>query len=320
MKSHARLLFLPTLCLLLFSCSEADFAGFTSKNAQTVTTAKSNTKQHPKFIRMEEIYNQTSRLNPLQKKMPPVKYKEWRYFWKEKEQTPQQYAGSFPVTLENNRRMLLLRRVGNFSSFEESAFRQTADFLSLYFQCPVRIGRDITVNDFPETAQKNDPKDGLTINSVYLTDKILKPGLPADCWGVMAISANNIYKAEGLSVQYGDTLIYGRAGVISIYHMKSADPQTYLMRILKGASHETAHLLSIPHCTTWLCNMNGKANMQEFDRSPLYMAPDCLAKLIFATNANINRRMTELENFATSNNLAPDYLNYCQQANALLQK
>ena len=67
--------------------------------------------------------------------------------------------------------------------------------------------------------------------------------------------------------------------------------------------HETGHLLSIPHCSRYMCNMNGRAGLKEFDRSPLTYCPDCLAKLLYATGADPRKRFAELEQFCRAHEI-----------------
>lgn len=256
--------------------------------------------------RLRAIVALTERLEPLQQKMPPVRPGEWRSFWKENPQPPQLYAASMPVTITRERPALYLYRVGTFTNADEQLFLLIQDYLARCFSCPVKIAPDIPLSAFPPSARTQGDKREVRLNSVHLTDKLLKPALPADGWAAFAVSANDIYQSTGLSEQYGDSLLFGRAGVISLYHLKTSDARNTLLRSLKGASHEAAHMLSLPHCSLELCNMNGRSGLAEFDRAPLWFCPDCLAKLLYATGGNAARRAGTLAEFCRENGLASE--------------
>lgn len=290
---------------LLGGCATTpDFTGERSENSKRKAQPSfAHTDSGGQNLRMNELVRPTERLLPLQRPMPPVRPGDWRSFWKENSQTPQAYAADHPMTLTAERKVLYLCRVGVFTAAQEVMAQKIKEYLAVCFQCEVRFFADIALVSFPDSARRTGPNRQMQINSVYLTDKLLKPKLPGDAWGVMAITWLDIFSGAGLSEQYGDSLLYGRAGVISFYHLNSNDPVLRLERALKGASHESGHLLSIPHCSHYLCNMNGRAGLNEFDRSPLHFCTDCLPKFLFATGADPMRRFAELTEFCDRNGI-----------------
>lgn len=308
MGREIKFILCTVMTLLLVGCGGEDFA------LGGLAPAKSKNIFKPKFAEISKIEQQTNLLIPLQTKLPPVRPGEWRSFWKEGTQTPQTYASSFPVRITSDRPNLYVRRIGKMSRQDEQLFNLISEFLGIYFQCPVKIAPPVTLTQFPASARRKSRKTGININSIYLTDEILKPELPKDGWGVIGVTTYNISKSDGLSEQYGDSLLFARAAVISLYYLRTDNIQQYIMRALKGASHEASHMLSIPHCTTYLCNMNGRANLHEFDRSPLHLAPACLSKLLYATGADIGKRFSQLEHFAIKNHLPHEYRQYIQRA------
>ena len=59
-------------------------------------------------------------------------------------------------------------------------------------------------------------------------------------------------------------------------------------------------LIAIGLYGAWLafnCNMCGRNNMGETDRRPLYMCPECLPKILLATDCDLVERMKQLYTF-----------------------
>jgi archaemetzincin len=51
------------------------------------------------------------------------------------------------------------------------------------------------------------------------------------------------------------------------------------------------------HCTAHPCNMNGSNHLAESDRQPMWLCPQCAAKLCEATDADPEQRCRELIRF-----------------------
>lgn len=207
--------------LILGGCSGEELAGLPPLSEGGLRPEFKQEIFKPRYNKIDEYYKQTLLLMPLQREMPPVAPGNWRFFWKEPQQSPQQYMASFPVTVNKLRSTLYVCRVGDFDAQDNELYEKTVEYLSVCFQCPVSQAADIPLSSFPVTARRRGEGRREQINSVYLTDKLLKPTLPEDGWGIFALTAHDIYKAEGLSRQYGDSLVFGRAAVLSIYHLKA---------------------------------------------------------------------------------------------------
>jgi len=62
--------------------------------------------------------------------------------------------------------------------------------------------------------------------------------------------------------------------------------------------HETGHMFSMRHCTRYACGMNGSNHREESDRRPLWLCPECVAKVWWATGVDPVRRYETLADFA----------------------
>ena len=57
-------------------------------------------------------------------------------------------------------------------------------------------------------------------------------------------------------------------------------------------------MFSMQHCTLYECNMCGSNHRAEADRHPLWLCPQCLAKLCHATGAAPVQRFKDLAAFS----------------------
>ncbi|HEX8853104.1 MAG TPA: hypothetical protein VF754_06435, partial [Pyrinomonadaceae bacterium] len=70
-----------------------------------------------------------------------------------------------------------------------------------------------------------------------------------------------------------------------------------LLRTMKIAAHETGHMFSVRHCTKYECVMCGSNHINETDRRPVELCPECMAKICWATNTDPLTRYNSLAAF-----------------------
>jgi archaemetzincin len=261
----------------------------------------------PRLAALQTLADKTL---PWQEKMPPARPGEWRSYWREQSESPARYLANHPQTITAKRRALYLQPLGDSTPAQRRNHEIIREFLEIYFGSPATLLPALRTSDLRNSmlrANHGQP----TINVVDLTDKFLVPRLPPDGWGLMAFCADDLYK-DGVSGIYGDTLLYGRAGAISWFHLGGD-----FSLMLKGAAHESAHMLSLRHCSAYLCNLNGRITLDEFHRSPLYLCPDCMTKLAWATGVNMRDRYARLAEFCARYNLPREANFYRRAADAL---
>jgi archaemetzincin len=69
------------------------------------------------------------------------------------------------------------------------------------------------------------------------------------------------------------------------------------------ASHETAHVLTMKHCTAHRCLMNGSNHQEERDARPLHPCPVCLRKLLWNLRVEPAPYLTRLAAFCRRHGL-----------------
>jgi archaemetzincin len=91
-----------------------------------------------------------------------------------------------------------------------------------------------------------------------------------------------------------------------------------LKRTLGTASHETGHILSLPHCIDFECSMNGSNGLAEGDRKPLHVCPPCLRKLCWNLQLKPVPYLKRLQTFYQRYEFA-DEAEWCGKAAAALE-
>ncbi len=244
------------------------------------------------------------RLLPLHTKLGPPQPHDWLAEHEEPGQSYAQYVGGQPNRVGKQRRTIYVQPLGEFDPAQRKVLERTAEFLGIYFQLPVKVRDDLSLDVIPAAARREHPTWHVKqILSTYVLDKVLRPRLPADACAYIALTASDLWPGEGWNFVFGQASLSERVGVWSIArngdpHGGDAEFRACLLRTLKTASHETGHMFSMQHCTLYECNMCGSNHREEADRRPLWLCPHCLAKLCYATGADPVRRFKDLAAFS----------------------
>jgi archaemetzincin len=266
-----------------------------------------------------------AKLLPLHVRLGKPQPGDWLASHPESVQTYHQYLDSRPVRADNRRRVIYVLPLGDFSPTQKKIVDQTAEFLGVYFQLPVKASKSVSLEVIPRSARRK-PGGGRSeqILSTYVLDEVLKPRLPKDAVALIAFTATDLWPGEGWNYVFGQASLADRVGVWSIerYGDPAGGDEAYrqcLLRTMKTASHETGHMFSIPHCTLYECNMCGSNNMAEGDRHPLECCPSCLAKLCHATGADPAKRFQELIEFYKAHKLKAEQ-EFCEKSLAAIKE
>jgi archaemetzincin len=267
--------------------------------------------------RIREMYSLARRVKRFHEKMGPVQPGDWLESHPEKGQTFSQYLRSKPNTVTKQRNVLYVLPMGEFDENQHKIVTLSAKFLGLYFGCEVKTLETISLADhIPPEARRVHPNWGVKqIQSSYVLDKVLPPKVPKDAVALICFTTSDLYPEEGWNFVFGQAMFHRRVGVWSLY--RNGDPKTEfdlcLKRTLRIATHETGHMFSIEHCTAYECNMCGCNSLSESDRRPLYLCPECLPKIAWATGLDPVKRFQDLQTFCEENSLA-DEVEYYEKA------
>jgi archaemetzincin len=234
---------------------------------------------------------------------------DWLTTSPERGQTFEEYLRIDPVRPSGARRVLYVQPLGEFTPAQRRIVALASDFMSGFFNLPVKLAPEKPLPDIPATARRVHPQWGdAQILAGYLTMSVLLPQLPEDAAALIAFTSSDLYPGPELNYVFGQASFSHRVGVWSLYRLGDADAgeqsfKLMLLRTLKIAAHETGHMFSIRHCTKYECLMSGTNSLSETDRRPLDVCPECMAKICWATNTSPRERYERLARFCADNGL-----------------
>lgn len=304
------------------------FVSDRSISAPSVVKAYRATDGHSAFNRHGDrarLLATIDKLKPLHQKRGKPKRGEWLDRHEEAGQTFRQYLAVRPVTPTGRRTVIYIQPLGEFSKQEREIVELSAEYLSLYMSRPVTILEDLPLSIIPDQARRTHPQWNVKqILSTYVLQDMLKPRLPADAAAYIAFTSSDLWPGKGWNFVFGQASLRDRVGVWSIH--RNGDPSLgdaeYLLclgRTLKTATHETGHMFSIPHCTAYRCNMCGSNSLRESDTHPLYLCPECHAKICWATAADPIERYQRLIEFCVKHGLMEEQEFFMRAIAALRQ-
>src|SRR5262245_12758951 len=250
---------------------------------------------------MSEAYLELERkLRLLADPLPLPRPGDWLAEHDESGQTFTEYLDARPVRKSEKLCTIYLCLVGDFSEAQRRILDLTQDYLAIFFDCPVKVQRQITLPSIPERARRTHPSWGdQQMLTGYILHEILEPERPADALAYLALTASDLWPGKGWNFVFGEANLRQRTGVGSIY--RNGDPETdlplCLRRTLSTASHETGHVVGMWHCTAYSCLMNGSNHQEEKDRRPMHLCPVCLRKLCWNLQAEPVSYLSKLKAF-----------------------
>ena len=270
---------------------------------------------------MSEPYlNLETRLRPLADPLPPPRPGDWLAEHHEPGQTFAEYLDARPVRKSDKLYTIYLCLVGDFTKAQRRILDLARDYLTFFFDCPVKVQRQVALASISARARRTHPSWGdPQVLTGYILREILEPERPADALAYLALTASDLWPGEGWNFVFGEANLRERLGVWSIY--RNGDPDEdfplCLRRTLGTASHELGHILTMWHCIAFRCLMNGSNHQEERDRRLLHLCPVCLRKLCWNLQVEPVPYLSKLNRFCQENGLGPEQAWYKQAIVAL---
>lgn len=317
-----------TIAMIMFSSFFASISladSFSSASLVVETFAvKRGDRGHYETGDADRLFPSIATLRPLHQTLPDPKPGDWLAEHDERGQSFRQYLAARPVTPTGRRAVIYVQPIGKFTREQREIVRLAAKYLSIFMNRSVKIFQALPLSVIPNDARRRHPDWGVPqIKTTYILDQVLKPRLPDDAAAYIAFTASDLWPQQGWNFVFGQASLRDRVGVWSIY--RNGDPArsqaaylTCLRRTLRTASHETGHMFSLLHCTAYQCNLCGSNSRAESDRHPLYLCPECQAKICWATGTVPKTRFRRLAAFCKQHGLDEEH-DYYQQAIAALQ-
>ena len=163
--------------------------------------------------------------------------------------------------------------------------------IAAYFGLPVRLSQ-LTL----EYLEKH-PKRQTQVQSHTIVRQLASDVRSEDL-GVVGIIAEDLCPTDQGNFAFGECAMDESWCIVSSHRLLENISQPDLaqqLRFFKVLTHEIGHLLGLPHCVDFECNMNGKNCLTEVDKDPFDLCPECTAKICFACNFHVHERATRLQ-------------------------
>ena len=248
-------------------------------------------------------------LRPLADPLLPPRLGDWLAEHAEPGQTFADYLEARPVRKSERLHTIYLCIVGDFTDAQRRILDLTGDYLAIFFDCPVKVQRQIALDSISARARRTHPSWGdPQVLTGYLLHDVLEPERPADALAYLALTASDLWPGKGWNFVFEEANLRQRTGVWSIY--RNGDPAedfTLCLRRTHGtASHELCHVLTMHHCTAFRCLMNGSNHQEERDARPLHLCPVCLRKLCWNLQVEPVPYLKNLAAFCQQHGLDPE--------------
>ena len=154
-----------------------------------------------------------------------------------------------------------------------------------FFQLEVRVLPAVAIREVDAKTRVHHGKRQMLAPDVLVW---LQKRLPADAFGLMAITMEDLYPEPSWNFVFGMASLRERVGVQSFARQDPAffgEPrgadwqQVALRRATWTLVHEIAHMFGLTHCVYWKCVVAGSNHQAEADARPLHPCPVCLRKL-----------------------------------------
>ena len=198
------------------------------------------------------------KLLPLQTKMGPVSPGDWLASHPEPGQTFDAYLASNPNRPNAERTTIYIQPIGEFTAPQKRLLDDTVEVMGVFFGVPVKTLERLPLELIPARARRVHPSWGVPqILTTYVLNDVLMSRRPKDAVAVLALTTSDLWPGEGWNFVFGQASLEARVGVWSL--ARFGDPEKdyaqTLRRTLATATHETGHMLGIPHCIAFECGM-----------------------------------------------------------------
>jgi hypothetical protein len=138
------------------------------------------------------------KLRPLAEPLLPPRPGDWLAEHDEPGETFAEYLGARPVRKSDRLHTIYLCLVGDFRESQRRVLALTQEYLAVFFDCPVKVQRQVALASIPERARRTHPTWGdLQVLTGYVLHEVLEPERPADALAYLALTASDLWPGRG---------------------------------------------------------------------------------------------------------------------------
>ena len=265
----------------------------------------------------------------IRKKLEPLHFPigkpvagDWLYSNREKGQTFKQYLAMAPVLPAKTRYVIYIQPLGKFDEDQRRLLDKTCEYVGIFFSLPVKV-LDCKDLDPPCDCRRKNPSCGNEqVLTAYIMEKVLRSAMPQDAFAYIGITTIDLWPGQDRDFVFGQASLRERVGIFSIYRYgnpsgNEAEFRNCMLRSFKVSTHELGHMFTMKHCISFKCNMGGRSSMDEIDRNPSYLCPECVLKISYATGTPVPDLYRRLAEFCRDNGLEDEFKFYNRSLDAL---
>jgi archaemetzincin len=250
---------------------------------------------------------------------------DWLASFKEPGQTFEEYLSENPTLPTAERKKIYIQPAGKFSETQRKVLSLTADYMKAFYSLPVELKPELKLENVPLEMERKNPIEGhRQIRTHHFLVDLLPTLLPDDAAAFICFTNVDLYPDENWNFVFGQASLEKRVGVWSLYRFGNPDKSAedfnkFLARTLKIAMHETGHMFTMRHCAKYECLMSGTNHLDETDRRPLDVCPECMAKIAWAMNYEPSERYQNLATFWEKQNWMEEKELFLKKAGAITE-
>lgn len=217
------------------------------------------------------------------------------------------YRRSSPVRPDDKRNKIYIQPFNDLDSNGRRIVELVAEYMRAFYGLEVKVSAPADIFSVPQGYRRG-AGEYEQFKTGYLLDAVLGPALPEDAAVMIGLTSKDLYPEDTWNFVFGQAYLRKRVGVWSIARLcgpetKSNAWKNCIPRTLHTASHETGHMFSLGHCTVFKCSMNGSNSLDESDRQPPWLCPDCLCKLNWNLQRDPLDHLVQLRDFWKKHNI-----------------
>ena len=226
---------------------------------------------------------------------------DWLSTNDEKHVTLEEYQQKNPSRADQGKNTIYIYQLGKNSRSEDSLLAITRQYLECVYHLKTKMADKFDVSIVPDSMRRESNGTIVQVSTHFILDTIVNLPMPADAAAGICFTKYDLYPDDNWNFVFGQAYLHLRAGVWSFSRYGDANnPDEFalvLRRTLKVAAHETGHIFSLNHCVRYECDMNGSNSLYEKDLLPMHFCPDCLEKLAWNLNFDIETHFNGLKTF-----------------------
>jgi archaemetzincin len=222
-------------------------------------------------------------------RLPAPRRGEWRSVVREREQSFEDYVRDCADRKPASRPRLAILPLGGISSRFGTVLDLMREYAAVFFGLETGIGTDVPIPDAAQVPQRGQHNSSMILDALAV-------GAADGALLTLAITEADLF-SRGKKYVFGEGNLERRVGICSLARLRSPDEAIFLRRALKLMSHETGHLLSIPHCVRRRCVLQGANTLEESDGHPMEPCAEDLRKIRWSTGVDLDQRAAGLRVF-----------------------